>query len=189
MQALSMSNGVKGYSLVIRAGQHVQPFVLLLIRLAWGWQLIESGFAHLSNVAGTAKNFAEWGIPFPTVNVYLAGGTEMIGGALLIVGLASRVISIPLFFNFVVAYLTASREAVLHAFTQNPDVLINDAAFPFLVTSLLILAFGPGKFSLDALAGRFLSCKFPAVSHNTADLDGAAKCRHELPPVHLFSGI
>jgi putative oxidoreductase len=48
-----------------------------------------------------------------------------------------------------VAYLTASRDTIKHLFTQNPDAFINDAAFPFLVISVLILAFGPGKISID----------------------------------------
>jgi putative oxidoreductase len=151
MKRLTLENGLNGYSLLAAGGGHLQSAALLLIRLAWGWQLLESGHAHLSDVAGTAKNFAEWGIPFPTLNVYLAGNTEMVGGALLMLGLAARFISIPLFFNFCVAYLTASRETVKHLFTQNPDMFINDAAFPFLVTSVLILAFGPGKLSADAI--------------------------------------
>lgn len=141
-----------------------QSGALLLTRLAWGWQLLESGHAHLSDVAGSAKNFAEWGIPLPTFNVYLAGSVEMFGGALLMLGLASRLISVPLFFNFCVAYLTASRETVKHLFTQNPDMFINDAAFPFLVTSLLILAFGPGKASIDYLLRR----TFVSADRNSA---------------------
>jgi putative oxidoreductase len=143
---------VNAYSLLARTGGHLQSAILLFIRLAWGWQLLESGHGHLSDVAGTAKNFADWGIPFPTANVYLAGGTETIGGALLMLGLLSRAISVPLFFNFCVAYLTASRDTIKHLFTQNPDAFINDAAFPFLVTSVLILAFGPGKISIDYVA-------------------------------------
>jgi putative oxidoreductase len=140
---------------------------MLLIRLAWGWQLLESGHAHLSDVAGTAKNFADWGIPFPTLNVYIAGNTEMIGGALLMIGLLSRLISIPLFFNFCVAYLTASRDEIKHLFTQNPDAIINDAAFPFLITSLLVLAFGPGKFSIDYVFHRILNSRLSTPSMKT----------------------
>jgi putative oxidoreductase len=156
MKPISLPTALKGYSLFSRAASHLQSAILLFIRLAWGWQLLESGHGHLSNVAGTAKNFADWGVPFPTLNVYISGSTEMIGGALLMLGLMSRLISIPLFFNFCVAYLTASRDEFTHFFSQNPDAIINDAAFPFLVTSVLILAFGPGKFSIDYLIQRFV---------------------------------
>lgn len=132
----------------------LQSPALLLIRLAWGFQLFESGRGHLTHVEKTAAQFAEWHIPFPTLNVYLSGSVELLGGILLMLGLFSRVVSIPLFFNFCVAYATASPDAVKALFHFNPDDFINDAAFPFLVTSLLICAFGPGKISLDALIFR-----------------------------------
>jgi putative oxidoreductase len=152
----TVHTGVKAYSLLIYFGSHLQSVVLLFIRLAWGWELFESGHGHLMHVAATAKQFAEWGVPFPTANVYLSGSTEMIGGVLLMLGLASRLISIPLFFNFCVAYLTASSETVKHLFTQNFDKFVDDSAFPFLITTLLILAFGPGKFSIDYIIQRML---------------------------------
>jgi putative oxidoreductase len=147
---------VKAYSLLIFFGSYLQSFVLLFIRLAWGWELWESGHGHISNVAATAKQFAEWGVPFPTLNVYISANTEMIGGILLMVGLATRLISLPLFFNFCVAYLTASSDTIKHLFSQNFDKFVDDTAFPFLITSLLMLAFGPGKFSLDYIIQRLL---------------------------------
>jgi putative oxidoreductase len=135
-----------------RIGSCLQSPVLLLIRLAWGFQLAESGWGHLTNVGKTADFFTSLHIPFPVVSVHICGTTELVGGILLMLGLFARVISIPLLFNFCVAYLTASHAAIkelLHF--KNPDDFINDSAFPFLVTSLLILAFGPGKISLDYL--------------------------------------
>ncbi|HTL67809.1 MAG TPA: DoxX family protein [Lacunisphaera sp.] len=129
----------------------LQAPVLLLIRLAWGFQLFESGRGHLTHVEKTAQQFAEWHIPFPVLNVYLSGSVELAGGVLLMLGLFARFVSVPLFFNFCVAYATASPDAVKSLLHLDPDDFINDAAFPFLVTSLLICAFGPGKLSLDAL--------------------------------------
>jgi putative oxidoreductase len=139
-------------TLLAKIGVCLQSPVLLFIRLAWGFQLAESGWGHLTNVEKTAGFFTSLHIPFPVANVYLSGTTELVGGILLMLGLFSRLISIPLLFNFCVAYLTASHAAIkelLHF--QSPDDFINDSAFPFLVTSLLILAFGAGKISLDYL--------------------------------------
>jgi len=130
----------------------LQSPILLFVRLAWGFQLYESGRGHLGNVAEMVTRFQGWHVPFPLPSVYISATTEVVGGVLLMLGLFSRYISIPLFFNFCVAYLTASLDSVkelLHF--KNPDDFLNDAAFPFLVTSLLIFAFGPGKISLDAL--------------------------------------
>jgi putative oxidoreductase len=77
-------------------------------------------------------------------------------------GLGSRLISIPLIVNFVVAYLTASRDKVQMFFHQDPSNFIDDAAFPFLLTAILILAFGPGRISLDALIKKRLRGVGPA---------------------------
>ncbi len=83
--------------------------------------------------------------------MYISGTTELVGGILLMLGLFSRLISIPLLFNFCVAYLTASHVALKELVHFSPDDFVSDAAFPFLITSLIILAFGPGKISLDYL--------------------------------------
>lgn len=150
---------VKGYNLLIGLASHLQSPVLLVIRIAWGFELFLSGRSHLSNVPAMAERFQQWGVPFPHANVYISAGTEMIGGLLLLLGIGSRLIAIPLFFNFVVAYLTASRETVVHLFTKpftvdTWDNFFSDTAWPFLVAVLVILAFGPGKISIDYLLQR-----------------------------------
>jgi putative oxidoreductase len=68
----------------------------------------------------------------------------------LILGLASRLISVPLLINMIVAYITADREAFTSFFSESGKFFGADP-FPFLMVSLLILIFGPGKFSLDTL--------------------------------------
>jgi putative oxidoreductase len=64
--------------------------------------------------------------------------------------LASRLLCIPLICTLTGAYLTAHREALLTIFS-NPDQFISQAPFNFLLTSLIVFCFGPGKFSLDNL--------------------------------------
>ncbi|MGB7793841.1 MAG: DoxX family protein [Terrimicrobiaceae bacterium] len=93
------------------------------------------------------------GVPFPTFNVYVSGLTECACGLLLLVGFASRLITIPLIVNFCVAYLTASREVLLNIF-NDPDAFVSDAAFLFLLVSVIVFIFGPGAFSVDALITR-----------------------------------
>jgi putative oxidoreductase len=66
------------------------------------------------------------------------------------VGLFSRVISVPLMFTMVIAYLTADSEA-WHSIIKDTDKFTGAAPFLFLSASLLIFVFGPGKLSLDAL--------------------------------------
>jgi putative oxidoreductase len=144
----------KFYGFLVRFGVYLLPLVLLIIRLAWGWELFQSGHSHLQDVPTMVQRFTDWGVPLPKPSVYISGGTEMVGGILIMAGLAARLISIPLIVNFCVAYLTASRDKVVNFLHQDPSVFIDDAAFPFLVMSLLILAIGPGAISADALLKR-----------------------------------
>ncbi|HTQ30221.1 MAG TPA: DoxX family protein [Opitutaceae bacterium] len=147
------------YSRFAAAAGCLQSVVLLFIRLAWGFQLLESGWGHLTHVGKTAQFFASLHIPFPTANVYISGTTELVGGALLMLGLFARGISIPLIFNFCVAYATDASSSIKELLQLSPDDFINYTAFPFLVTSLLILAFGPGKISIDFLVEKFAGKK------------------------------
>ena len=50
----------------------------------------------------------------------------------------------------IVAYITADREAFTSFFSESGKFFAADP-FPFLLVSLLILIFGPGKFSVDTL--------------------------------------
>jgi hypothetical protein len=58
---------------------------------------------------------------------------------LLAAGVVSRLIAIPLIINFCVAFLTASRD-VLFNIISDADALVSDAAFLFLLASLIVLS-------------------------------------------------
>ena len=152
----------KAYGWLVCGASFLKHPLLLIIRLYWGWQMFVSGHAHLSDVPTMVKRFQDWGVPFPTVNVYISGYTESICGLLLLAGLASRLITIPLIVNFCVAYLTASRDTLLNIFNK-PDDFVSDAAFLFLLASVLVFVFGPGAFSLDGLIGWIYRKKKKAV--------------------------
>jgi putative oxidoreductase len=151
------------YGHLICAAGNLQSAVLLALRLTWGWQLAESGWGHLHHIQDTIDAFTGWGVPFPAVNVYISGSMELLGGTLLLLGLATRLISIPLVFNFIVAYAAASRDTFKEFFAgqhqKGYDDFINDAAFPLLMLALIMLAFGPGKASVDYLLKRTVFAK------------------------------
>ncbi|MEM9533559.1 MAG: DoxX family protein [Pseudomonadota bacterium] len=75
---------------------------------------IAAGGNKLANAEGVAQWFASLGLPAPELMVYLAGGTEFIGGWLLLAGVAVRWICIPLMFTMVVAAGTAHWENGWH---------------------------------------------------------------------------
>jgi len=138
------------------------PF-LLCVRLYWGWQLIESGWGKLHNLDKVTEFFTSLGLPMPGATAVFISSLELFGGILLALGLFSRVISLMLTVNLIVAYITADREALLSIFSD-PDKFMAAAPFTFLWASLLVLIFGAGKVSVDALLGRWL---FPADAPGT----------------------
>lgn len=138
------------YTLLISYGNFFQSLLLLAIRIYWGGSFLISGWGKLHHMAGVSDYFSSLGIPFPTLNAYLAGCTELIGGFCLLIGLASRLTAIPLIFVMVVALLTAHHAALINAW-NDPQNLINQLPFNYLLTALIIFAFGPGKLSVDFL--------------------------------------
>lgn len=132
---------------------HLQSPLLLVIRLYWGFSFAQSGWGKFMNLDRTAGFFADLGIPLPKLNAVLAAATECGGGMLLALGLFARPASVPLIFTMLVAYGTAHREE-LGAIFSDTDKFLGAAPFLYLLASLLVLTFGPGKLSIDAVLAR-----------------------------------
>jgi putative oxidoreductase len=145
-------NAIGIYSGYERAISRLQSPLLLAVRLYWGWQFFQTGLGKLTNIPKVIDFFTSLGIPFPTLNAYFVGSLECVGGALLFLGLGSRIITLPLTFNMLVAYITADREA-LFSFFSDPGKFYAADPYTFLFAALLILIFGPGKISLDSAIG------------------------------------
>jgi putative oxidoreductase len=70
---------------------------------------------------------------------------------------ASRVVTIPLIFTMLVAYFTQHIEELRPLWTlkdgggYDPATFFKAAPFPYLLTALLVLLFGPGAFSIDGM--------------------------------------
>ncbi len=127
--------------------------LLLAMRLWWGWQFFQTGKGKLLDLDNKTEFFASLHLPFPKFNVILAGSTECFGGLLLLIGLFARPVCVPLIFTMVVAYLTADIDAVKGIF-QEPDKFTDAAPFLFMLTAMIVFAFGPGRVSVDQLIGR-----------------------------------
>lgn len=128
----------------------LQSPLLLLIRLFWGWQFFQAGKGKLADVGHVVPFFQELHIPFPQFNAYLVGTVECFGGLCLLLGLASRLVAIPLTITMLVAFLTADLDKVRHLFSD-PEAFTSAAPFLFLLVTLIVMSFGPGKFSMDWL--------------------------------------
>src|SRR5215471_1492031 len=140
------------YSLFQKAAAYLQSPLLLAVRLYWGWQFFQTGLGKLRDIDKVVDFFTSLNIPHPVFTAHFVGSLECVGGALLFLGLGSRLVALPLTVNMIVAYITADREALL-SFFSDPTKFYAADPFTFLFASLLILAFGPGKISMDSLIG------------------------------------
>jgi putative oxidoreductase len=146
---------IRFYNGLVDVANRFQSLFLLAVRLYWGWQFFDTGKGKLENPAKVAEYFTSLHIPFPYPQAIFVGLVETVGGLLLLIGLGSRLISIPLAGTLVVAYLTADSDLVKNIF-NDPDKFTGATEFLFLFAVLLILFFGPGIFSVDhILAKRF----------------------------------
>ncbi len=128
------------------------PF-LLFVRLYWGWQFMQTGWGKLHNLGHVTQFFGSLGIPAPGANALFISCVELFGGALLILGLASRLTALVLTVDMLVAFFLADREALM-SIISDPGKFYSAAPYTFLFASALILIFGPGWFALDTLIAR-----------------------------------
>jgi putative oxidoreductase len=148
---LMLTTMIKLHSYLVKTASFLQSPFLLLIRLVWGYQFFEAGLGKLQDIEKFVKVLTELNVPMPQVNAYLAAGTECVGGFLMMLGLFSRIISIPLVFTMIVAYATAHNADVQALFNGDPEAFFAASPFLFLFSTLIVLIFGPGAISLDRL--------------------------------------
>ena len=128
---------------ILSKGQNI---ALLFARLTIAYGFYEPAMQKWSDISSVATWFGTIGIPFPTLNAYMAASTELLGVVLLTLGLFTRLISLPLIIVMVVAITTVH---LGHGFSAG------DNGFEIPLYYMLFLAifasFGAGKLSLDHL--------------------------------------
>jgi putative oxidoreductase len=119
------------------------------MRLFVGYFFFETGWGKIHNLDTFAERFAGWGIPFPHFNAVLSAYTELLGGGLIVVGLLTRIVAIPLIINMLVAIVSVKLASVsgLNDFVELDEPL-------YLLSFFWLMIAGPGVVSLDALVAR-----------------------------------
>lgn len=143
-----MSISTKYYSLVGHLEKSAAvPLLLLRLVLAYGFY----GPAKMKwkDINSVIDWFGSIGIPAPVFNAYLAAGTEMLGVVLLVLGLSTRLIAIPLVITMLVAIKTVH-------WANGFEAADNGFEIPLYYTIMLLtlLVYGPGKWSVDYLIRR-----------------------------------
>lgn len=126
-------------------GSTILRVVLGVTFLLHGWQKFDEW-----TLAGTAASFGEMGVPMADVMGPAVAILELVGGALLIVGLGTRVVAALLTLNMLGAMFLVHAAAGFFASEGGIELVLILAA-----VSLFFALAGPGRLSLDALiAGR-----------------------------------
>ena len=132
-------------------GKDVPP---LLFRIVLAYGFYGPATMKLKNFNGIVEWFTSMGMPLPKLNALLATGTETAGFILIFLGLATRIISIPLMVVMIVAITTVHLGNGFEAGNNGFEIPVY---YILMLFNLLII--GPGKFSLDALIKKYYSNK------------------------------
>lgn len=134
----------------------------ILIRFLVGIVFVTEGIQKfLYPALRGAGRFESIGIPFPEFNGYFVGASEIVFGALVLVGLCTRFAAIPLIIIMLVAMFTTKlpillgtgfwgfslRELQYYGFLSMMHESRNDLAM--LIGSIFLLIKGGGYWSLD----------------------------------------
>lgn len=122
---------------------------LLLIRLVLAYGFYGTAMMKLNNIDSVAEWFGSMGIPFPTLNAYMAATTEISGVVLLTIGLFNRIISIPLIIVMLVAIFTVHISNGFEAGNNGFEIPLY-----YLLMLLVILFNGAGRISADFMLKR-----------------------------------
>ena len=125
----------------------------LLARVSVGVLFLTTGWGKLHNLPKVIDFFRELGIPYPELQAPFVAANEFVCGSLLVIGLLTRLASVPLTISMIVALITAKRAEI----TSVSD-LFGLSEYLYIVIFVWLILSGPGAVSLD----RVLFRKHPA---------------------------
>jgi putative oxidoreductase len=134
---------------------------ILLPRLMAGGVFVSEGIMKFVFPSLGVGRFAALGFPLPNATASFVAGLEIVGGALLIAGLVTRLVAIPFVIEMIVAVLSTKVTLFLGTsplpLPPAPPVVgfwavLHESRSDYaqLLTSLFLVIVGPGLWSLDA---------------------------------------
>ncbi|WP_291848849.1 DoxX family protein [Bradyrhizobium sp.] len=118
----------------------------LIMRIVVGYTFMLAGWGKLNNLTQVTANFAGWGIPFPNLLTPFVSGVECFGGAMLIVGLFTRIPAAMLAVVMLVAIKSAKWGDV-----DSLETLLGFEEATYFAAFMWLAIAGPGAASLDRL--------------------------------------
>ena len=129
-----------------RVARHLTWLAPLFARITVGWVFLLSGWGKLNNLPQVTENFVGWGIPFPNILTPFVSGVECFGGAMLILGLFTRIPAAMLAVVMVVAIKSAKWGDV-----DSLETLLGFEEAAYFAGFMWLAIAGPGAASLDRL--------------------------------------
>ncbi|MDO9561574.1 MAG: DoxX family protein [Bradyrhizobium sp.] len=129
-----------------RIASHFQWLGPLIMRLVVGYVFMLTGWTKLNNLPLMIQNFSEWGIPFPEILTPFVSAVECVGGAMLILGLFTRIPASMLTVVMIVAIKAAKWENV-----DSLETLLGFEEAAYMAAFFWLAIAGPGAASLDRL--------------------------------------
>jgi putative oxidoreductase len=126
--------------------ENFQSVSLLGARLLIAYGFYEPAMQKWNDIGAIAEWFEGMGLPFPTLNAYMAATTEALGVLLLALGLLTRLISVPLVVVMMVAIFTVHFANGFSAGDNGYEIPLY-----FMIFLVIFVSQGAGKFSLDYL--------------------------------------
>lgn len=118
------------YQKLLNMSRYFEGLAPLALRIYLAPVLMQAGYNKLAHFEDTVAWFAnpDWGLglPMPALMAGLAAGTEFFGAILLLLGLATRLISIPLMVTMLVAAFTVHWPNGWLAIADGSSWLAND---------------------------------------------------------------
>ena len=126
---------------------------MLIFRVAIGLCFVVHGLGKLGIVGpGNMAGFTGWlqsmGLPFAALQARMAMVTELVGGALITVGLGTRIAALFCLGTMLVATLIGHKGGG-YLITNNPPG--NEYALNLAILMLVLMLLGPGAYSLDSV--------------------------------------
>ena len=115
-----------------------------LVFVAHGWQKL-----FVQGPVETAGQFSAFGVPQAKLSAYIAGVGELVGGALLVVGLLT---------TFIAGALALLMVAALYFVHLSRGIFVSDGGFEYVAVLIaglfIIVVFGSGRASIDGVLSR-----------------------------------
>jgi putative oxidoreductase len=118
----------------------------LIMRLVVGYVFMLAGWGKLNALPQMIQNFTDWGIPYPNILTPFVAGVECFGGAMLILGLFTRIPAAMLAVVMVVAIRSAK-----WGDADSLETLLGFEEATYFAAFLWLAIAGPGAASLDRL--------------------------------------